>query len=369
MSTDRGTQPARTRVAAVPAGRSDIEFFEVALPRPRPYDVTVRHLATGVCHTQLHQMSLAGRTAPLVLGHESLGEVVAVGDEVSHVVPGDVVLVTWLPRDSVRRPQPPVLEIPGQGPALAWAVYTWADYSVLDEQYVVNVPSRCRDAELAVVGCAVMTGAGAVVRTADVTPGESVAVFGAGGVGLCAIAGARLAGADPIIAVDVSERKLDLARRVGATITVDARREDPVRAIRGHTEAFVGPRRDLPTAGADYVFECIGLESTSQQALVSARSGVFGVAEGGTVVLLGIADPPKQTLDIALLVANQRRIATSIGGSCQPERDFPAFLEWHDAGDLRLDAIVTNSYPLDEVNQAVADLAAGRVTGRAILVP
>lgn len=357
------------RVAVAPAGSEKIELIEVALPAPGPHEVVVRQLATGVCHTQLHQMSRPDRTAPAVLGHEAVSEVVAVGGDVSHVGVGDTVVVTWLPRNSRRRPAAAALDIPGLGAAQVFAVYTWSEYSILDEQYVVPVPAGARDDELAIVGCAVMTGTGAVVRTAGVPAGASVAVIGAGGIGLCAIAGARLAGADPVIAVDITEEKLRLARRAGATVTVNAALEDPVAAVHAHTRGAVGPGGDLDVEGADYVFECIGLEATSQQALACTRTGVFGVAEGGMLVLLGIAQPSKQIVDIQTLMAHQRRIATSIGGSCQPDRDFPQFLEWHERGDLRLDAIVTHRYPLEGVNDAVADLEAGRITGRALLVP
>lgn len=341
----------------------------MALPGPGPHEVMVRNIATGVCHTQLHQMSLRDRPGPLVLGHEAVSEVVDVGTAVEHVAPGDTVVVTWLPRNSERLALPSSVEVPGLGTALPWAVYTWSDYSVVDEQYVVRIPSGRQDHELSIVGCAVMTGTGAVVRTARVPTGVGVAVMGTGGVGLCAIAGARLAGADPIIGIDISEAKLALARRVGATVTVNASKEDPVEAVLQATAGTVGPAANIAVAGAHFVFECTGLEGTTRQALAATRSGAFGVAEGGMLVLLGIAQPPQQVVDIAGLVANQRRVASSIGGSCQPDRDFHQFLDWHEEGTLRLDAIVTDRYPLDAVNDAVADLAAGRVVGRAILVP
>ena len=361
--------PVDARVAVLDPAASTLVLQDVALPDPGPHQVVVRQHATGVCHSQLHQIHRP-RSAPVLLGHESTGVVVAAGAAVDHVAEGDEVLVTWVPRSTTpggRVPVPATLVLPDGSTAVSQNVFTWADHTIADEQFVVKAPPGTPMDVGAVLGCAVMTGAGAVVNTAGVGRGDSVAVFGVGGVGLSAIAAARAVGADPIIAVDLSAEKLDFARRFGATEVVDASTADPVEAIRALTRStdrfdFAG----APVAGADFAFDCIGLEVTMGQVVAAARSGAFGLAPGGTAVLVGV---PTTTLalDVRDVLVNEKRFVGSIGGSSSPDRDFPVLVGWHAGGDLDLGALVTERYPLERVNDAVEALQAGRVSGRAIL--
>ena len=362
--------PTEARIVVLPPGDQTLQLREVNLPDPGPHEVVVRQHASGVCHSQLHQMH-GPRNNPVLLGHESTGTVIATGSDVTHVEEGDEVMVTWVPRSmrpGGRVPNRATLDLGNGLRAVSRNVFTWADHTIADEQFVVQAPPGTPSEVGAIIGCAVMTGAGAVLNTASVSEGQSVAIFGVGGVGLCAVAAARHVGAAPIIAVDLDDAKLDLARRFGATHVVNAKQEDPVAAIRSltrHEDRF--DSAGSPVAGADATFDCIGLEVTMGQILAAARSGAFGLAVGGLAVLVGV---PTTTLalDTRDVMVNEKRFIGSIGGSCSPDRDFPLFVDWHRDGSLDLDALVTERFPLDQVNEAAAALEAGRIRGRAILV-
>jgi Zn-dependent alcohol dehydrogenase len=356
------------RVAVLPTDTSVLRIEEVELPDPGPTQVVVKQFASGVCHSQLHQMHRP-RNNPVILGHESTGVVLKAGAEVSHVKEGDTVLVTWVPRNATAAAAPPVratLTV-SDGIAQSENVFTWADHTLADEQYVVKVDPSIRTDVTSIIGCAVMTGAGAVINTAKVQPGQSVAIFGVGGVGLSAVVGARVAGANPIIAVDLDDAKLEFARKFGATHGINASREDPVAAIHaltGRESQFTIFR--TPVSGVDFAFDCIGIKTTMEQVVPACRAGRFGARDGGTAVLVGVPSTTVELNAIDVLV-NEKHFIGSIGGSCAPDRDFPRFLEWQDNGDLDLDALVTQRYSLDQINDATTALEAGTISGRAIL--
>jgi Zn-dependent alcohol dehydrogenase len=301
------------------------------------------------------------------MGHESTGVVVAKGREVTHVKEGDDVMVTWVPRDgehATRRPGMVELQLEDgtkTGPA---ACFTWANVTIADEQYVVKTPGNHRKDVTAIIGCAVITGAGAVYYTAGVKKGESVAIFGVGGVGLSAITAARVVEANPIIAVDLNDEKLEFAKKFGATHGVNAARVDPIEAIREITrKTHVG---GAETFGADFAIDCIGVRKTMEQILPAARNGVLGMKTGGTAVLVGVPTT-EVTLDARDLLINEKKYIGSIGGSCRPDRDFPMFLRWYAEGDLDLEALVTKRFKIDEINEACHALESGQIAGRAIL--
>ncbi|MFN8555851.1 MAG: zinc-binding dehydrogenase [Dehalococcoidia bacterium] len=350
--------PTTARVVVLPTETSQLRLEEVKLPDPGPRQVVVKQVASGVCHSQLHQMHRA-RDWPVILGHESTGFVLAAGSEVTHVVEGDRVMVTWVARDRARAgraAEPATLDLPDGAVARSQNVFTWADHTIADEQFVVRLPDDVPMDVTAIIGCAVMTGAGAVYHTAGVREGQSVAVFGVGGVGLSAVAAAAVIGADPIIAVDLSDEKLDFARRFGATVAVNAAADDPVERIRAITGG-----------GAEYAFDCIGVKTTMEQILPAVRPGIVGESSGGTAVLVGVPMTTAE-LDMRDLLVNEKTLKGSIGGSCRPERDFPLFLRWFKEGALDLNALVTTRYRLDQINEATAALQAGQIAGRAILV-
>ena len=359
--------PTPARVVVVPEQLGqDLRVEQVNIPDPGPFQVVVKQYASGVCHSQIHQIHRA-RTNPVILGHEATGVVVAKGREVRHVKEGDDVMVTWVPRDGEnlsRRPSGVDLELEDGTTARTMNSFTWADVTIADEQYIVRTPGSHRKDVTAIIGCAVMTGAGAVYYTAGVKKGQSVAVFGVGGVGLSAIAAAKVVEADPVIAVDLDDEKLEFAMSFGATHGVNASRVDPIEAIRDITR-----RTDHTGAevyGADFAFDCIGVRKTMEQILPAARNGILGVSTGGTAVLVGVPTTPAE-LDARDLLINEKKYIGSIGGSCRPDRDFPMFLRWYAEGDLDLDALVTRRFKIEEINEAVHALETGQITGRAIL--
>src|SRR6516225_7544166 len=203
---------------------------DIDLPDPGPTQVLVRHFATGVCHSQLHELNRPNPTLPLVLGHESTGVVSAAGKDVSHVKEGDHVMVTWVQRNATRttpRPTPAHVTFNGQqinfGAPAFTGTFTWSRDTVADQQMVVPLDKDVPTDVTSIVGCAVMTGAGAALNAAQVRPGNSVVIIGAGGVGLSVIQACANLSADPVIVVDLTEEKLDFAKKFGGTIGINAR--------------------------------------------------------------------------------------------------------------------------------------------------
>jgi Zn-dependent alcohol dehydrogenase len=357
----------RARVVVVPGGTNTLQVEDVTLPDPGPRQVVVKQFASGVCHSQLHEMHNTS-PRPRMLGHESTGVVLQAGAEVSHVAEGDVVLVTWVPRNPAAAAEPPVqMRVTvSEGEARSLPPCTWGDHTICDGRFVVKVdPDTPRDVT-AIIGCAVITGAGAVVTSADVQAGQSVAIFGVGGVGLSAVAGAAAVGADPIIAVDLDDAKLEFARRFGATHTINASQEDAVAAVHALTPgpsetALHPPPFGDPVSGVDFAFDCIGVRQTMEQIVPAVRGG-----RGGTAVLVGLPTTD-MTLSPLPLMWGEKRFIGSRGGSGVPERDIPRFLAWHREGKLDLDSLVTARYRIDEISEATQALEAGRISGRAIL--
>lgn len=355
-------------IAVLPQDSQILRIEEVSMPDPQPNQVVVKQYSSGICHSQLHQMH-GPRKSPVLLGHESTGVVLKVGTAVSHVKEGDTVLVTWVPRNVDGSPIPPEpISLPvSDGLAVAQNVFTWADHTIADEQYVVKVNADIKKDVTSIIGCAVMTGAGAVINTANVQKGQSVAIFGVGGVGLSAVVAASVVGANPIIAVDLDDEKLNFAKRFGATHTVNAKNENPVEAIHKLTEKsdiFTMQRKAV--SGSDFTFDCIGIKTTMEQIVPACRSGHFGKSDGGTAVLVGVPSTTVELNAIDMLV-NEKHFIGSIGGSCTPDKDFPEFLEWHSSGKLDLESMVTARYKLEEINDATTALENGEIQGRAIL--
>jgi Zn-dependent alcohol dehydrogenase len=346
----------KSRVAVHVEHGKPLVVEDVQFPAPGPDQVLVRQFASGVCHSQLHQLHNAASPRPLVLGHESTGVVEAAGSEVSHVREGDRVMVTWVPRSPEKgfRPSAAVLDFRGQE-ARSTNVFTWGEHTLVHHQYVVPLDKDMPTDVTAIIGCAVLTGVGAAQNTANVQAGQSVAVFGAGGVGLCVIAGAAARRASPIIAIDLTEDKLEFARKFGATHTVNARETDAVQAV-----------IDLTGGGADFAFDAIGHRVTMEQILPAVRAGQLGRDTGGTAVLVGVPQED-MTLNARMLLVGEKKYIGSIGGSSRPDQDFPRYLRMYREGELDLDALVTRRFTLDQINDAVGALERGEIAGRAIL--
>ena len=347
-----------TRAAIQTVAGGPLIIDELALPEPGADQVAVKLFSSGICHSQLHGMANATRPRPMLLGHEATGVVVQAGAEVTHVREGDHVIVTWVTRTPQPVPQamgPPVaVEYRGQS-AFYNHVHTWSEHVVAVSERVVRIAPDAPTDVSCIVGCAVLTGAGAVTYTAGVRPGDSVAVFGVGGVGLSALRMAALLEAHPVIAVDLRDDKLQFARRFGATHTVNAGQVDPIEAI-----------TDLTGGGVDYAFDAIGVRATTEQILDATRPGWIGAhSHGGMAVLIGIP-PAEMTLDPRKFMMHQRRYTGSHGASI-PERDFPMYLRLHAEGKFPLDELVTDRYRLDQINEACTALRAGDIMGRAII--
>ena len=365
--------PTPARVVILPQEDGPLTIEQVQLADPGPLQVAVRLFSSGICHSQLHLMHNP-RASDLVLGHEATGEVIAIGSEVTHVAEGDIVFVTWLPRNpsvGTRPAQKVIVERPNGRQATSRDVFTWADHTVVDDKYVVKVPPNTRRDVTSIVGCAVLTGSGAVYNTADVREGDSVAVFGAGGVGLSAVVAASVVKADPIIAVDLDDEKLEFARKFGATHCINASAGDAVEQVRALTADPSGLTTPIgeAVAGVDFAFDCIGREATMGQILRAVRPGIWGTRSGGTAVLVGVPQTELHlsTADMRGMLYGERRFLGSVGGSCQPERDFPMFLAWADDGALDLDAMVTERFKIGQINEAATALEHGEIFGRAIL--
>lgn len=343
---------------------------ELELDPPKAGEVLVRMAASGVCHSDLHVAQGTHPTElPVVLGHEGAGVVEEVGPGVAGLAAGDHVLLTWLPycgqcRQCVRG-WPNRCENTawydatledgtcrfhsGGRPVHHYNTSSFAERSVVPSRTAIRVDPSLPLTELALMGCAVMTGVGAALNTARVRPGDTVAIVGCGGVGLNVVQGARIAGATTIVAIDVLSAKLELARELGATAVVDASDGDPVEVV-----------RELVPGGADHAFEALGRRETIEMAL--ALTG-----RGGQAVLIGMAPPGARVeLDALTTTLQERCVRGSWYGSCVPLRDIPLLIELYREGRLRLEPLITRC-GLDDVNDAFARMEAGE-TARAVIV-
>lgn len=339
---------------------------DVDLPDPGPTQVLVRQFATGVCHSQLHELNRPNPTLPLVLGHESTGVVSAAGKEVNHVKEGDHVMVTWVQRNATRstpRPVPAQVTYKGQqvyfGAPAFTGTFTWSRDTVADQQMVVPLDKDVATDVTSIIGCAVMTGAGAALNAAQVRPGNSVVIIGAGGVGLSVIQACANLSAYPIIVVDLTDEKLEFAKKFGGTIGVNARSEDPVARVR----EIMGSE---PTSGVDFAFDAIGSGRTMEQILHMARARRAGEREGGTAVLVGV--PHGETPPLPMFMLFGGKVYRGAPGGCSiPDEDFPLLVRWFKQGKLPLDLMVTRRYRLEQINEACDALARGEIAGRAIV--
>ncbi len=367
MTSPAATRAVTTRAAVLTALDQPLQLRDgVEVERPHAGEVRVRMVASGVCHSDRSmQNGTLPVTLPAVLGHEGAGVVEEVGDGVVDVVPGDHVVISWVPQCRAcffcTRGQPhlcrtgdavlltgglldgnPRLRLDGAPLQQMLGTGTFSGTTVVDATAVVKVPDDLDLSVAALLGCAVLTGVGAALNTATIAPGDTVAVVGCGGVGLNVIQGARLAGAGEIVAIDIHPAKLELARRMGATTTVDASTTDPVGAVFDRT----GQR------GADVAFEAIGTGPTIDQTVALTR-------RGGQAILVGIPRMDVMlTLPVMLgLVMAERTIKGCWYGSADVRRDVPVLIEHYRKGDLRLDELVSRRIALDEVNVALDEMS------------
>ncbi|HEX8969461.1 MAG TPA: zinc-binding dehydrogenase [Chloroflexota bacterium] len=338
---------------------------DIQLPDPGPTQVEVRLFASGICHSQLHQLGRPNSPVPMVLGHEATGVVTRAGREVTYVQPGDHVMMGIVQRNILDPVQPVVAHVTYRGQEVTFGgptyigMYTWCEHTVVDQQMLVKFDKDLATDVTSIVGCAVLAGAGAALNAAQVRAGQSVAVFGGGGVGLSIVQACANSGASPIIVVDLADDKLDFARQFGATVGVNASKVDPVAAIR---EIMGG----TPLSGVDFAFDAIGLATTSEQALQATRGRQIWEREGGTAVIVGVPHGPPAVPDLAL-ISHGRVMRGAPGGIGWPERDYPRYLQWYRDGKLPLDRLVSQRFTLDQVNEACDALQHGQIAGRAII--
>ena len=338
-----------------------IEDVEIGEPMAR--EIIVRTVASGVCHSDLHFIEgLWPFPPPAVLGHEAAGIVEDVGDQVTYVKPGDHVIACLSvfcghceqcltghpnrcsnPETRRGRNDPPRLSQNGNPVNQFINISSFAEKMLLHENAVVKIREDMPLESAALIGCGVMTGVGAALNTAKVEPGSTVAVFGAGGVGLAALQGARIAGARQIIAVDVVESKLATARELGATHSVDASSGDPVAKI-----------REMTNGGVDYSFEAIGLKTAAAQAFECLNVG-------GTATVIGMIPIGEKVEIDAKLLLSERKLQGSIMGSNRFRVDMPRYIDFYLQGRLKLDEMITRKGRLDDVNEAFRAMKAGEV--------
>jgi Zn-dependent alcohol dehydrogenase len=347
---------------------------DLTLAEPGPGDVLVEVAGAGLCHSDLSVVDGSRpRKMPMVMGHEASGIVREVGSEVRDFSPGDHVVFSFVPvcghclycasgRGALCEPG---ANANIAGTLLSGArrftntrsqmcnhhlgVSGFSQFTVAAQESLVKIDASLPLAEAALFGCAVMTGVGAVIHTARVTAGSSVAVFGMGGVGLSAIMGARAIGAYPIVAVDLIDDKLSLAREVGATHTVNAAQDDPVATI-----------RELTHGGVNYAFESVGSESVLVQAYESTL-------RGGTTITVGLPAPGKMfSIPAVGITLEERTIKGSYMGSSVPRRDIPRYIGMYQAGILPVQKLYTHTLRLEEINAGFDRLAQGKAVRQII---
>lgn len=354
-------------VARAKGERVSIET--IVVPDPGPGEATVRVQACGVCHTDLHYRQ-GGITDdfPFLLGHEAAGVVDAVGPDVTSVSPGDFVVLNWRAVcgecRACRRGRPwycfathnaaqKMTLVDGTPLTPALGIGAFAERTLVAAGQCTPVDERARPEAVGLLGCGVMAGLGAAMFTGEVAPGDSVAVFGCGGVGCAAIVGARLAGATTVIAVDLDPGKLDLARSFGATHVVDASSDDPVTAIRSLTGGF----------GADVCIEAVGNPKVMEQAFYARDLA-------GTLVQVGVPTP-EMRIDLPMIEFFGRggRLKPSWYGDCLPDRDFPMLVDLYLQGRLDLDRFVSETIGLDDVEEAFHRMERGEVLRSVVRLP
>ncbi|HLG70203.1 MAG TPA: zinc-dependent alcohol dehydrogenase family protein [Chloroflexota bacterium] len=346
-----------------------LDVRQIELEPPGEGEVLVEVASAGLCHSDLSVINGSlPRPMPIVLGHEASGIVQEIGPGVRGVKRGDHVVLSWVPSCHACRfcleGRPNLCETGAaanaKGTLMTGAVRLkgayhllgvsgFARHAIVAQESLITIEPDFPLDLAALFGCAVVTGVGAVINTARVEPGRSVAVFGAGGVGLSVVMGARLAGADPIVVLDLLESKRRLALDLGATHVIDASRDDAVKEL-----------QDLTHGGADYAFDAVGSAKLLESAFRATR-------RGGTTVAVGLA-PGDERLSISpvVLVLHERTLKGSYMGSAVPAIDIPRLMRLYRAGKLPVDKLVSRTLPLDQINDGFEALATGEVARQLI---
>jgi S-(hydroxymethyl)mycothiol dehydrogenase len=353
--------PSTVKAVIARSKQALVELVNIVVPDPGPGEALVKIQACGVCHTDLHYREGGiNDDFPFLLGHEAAGVVEAVGDGVTEVAPGDFVILNWRAVcgecRACRRGEPwycfathnakqkMTLE-DGTELSPALGIGAFAEKTLVAAGQCTKVDPNAPATTVGLLGCGVMAGIGAAINTGGVGRGDTVAVIGCGGVGCAAIAGARLSGARTIIGVDIDDRKLDWAKNLGATHTVNSKSTDPVEAIKELTDGF----------GADVVIEAVGRPETYEQAFYARDLA-------GTVVLVGVPTPDmKIELPLIEVFGRGGSLKSSWYGDCLPTRDFPMLVDLYLQGRLDLDAFVSEKIGLGDIEAAFEKMHRGEV--------
>jgi S-(hydroxymethyl)glutathione dehydrogenase/alcohol dehydrogenase len=349
--------------------KKPLAIEDVEIDNPKSHEVLIRTAAVGVCHSDLHYIEgLYKMPLPAVLGHESAGVVENVGSEVRYVKPGDHVITCLSvfcghcefcttgrpfscenPETGRQKEEPPRLVQGGKKMRQFFNLSSFAEQMLIHEHALVKIRDDMPLDRAALIGCAVTTGFGAVINTAKIEVGSTVAVIGCGGVGLSAINGAAIAGAGRIIAVDIKGSKLNLARHFGATDVINAADGDPVAAI-----------KDLTGGGVHYSFEALGLKSTAEQAFRMLRTS-------GTATIIGMV-PEGQTIEVdAADLLYDKKLQGSNMGSNRFRVDMPRYVNFYLDGKLKLDDMISRRIGLAQINEAFDEMKRGEVA-RSVIV-
>ena len=354
--------------AAIADGKGGFSVETIQVNSPLAGEVLVAIKASGVCHTDYDSLNWGYEH---VMGHEGAGLVEAVGEGVDHVKVGDKVLLNWAipckncfqcdhgnhhicevnsqvtgedPFKGMAHPEATTWQ--GKPVKRSFNIGTLSSHAVVKKEAVIPFTTDIPFESACIVGCGVMTGYGSVVNTAKLTPGSSAVILGAGGVGLNSIQGARISGAGKIIAIDVNEQRLEMAKEFGATHTILASRED-----KGLMQASEAVKQLCRGSGADFAFECTGVPALGAAPLAMVRSA------GTAIQVSGIEE--EITIDMNLFEWDKVYINPLYGGA-KPEYDFPKLLELYEHKQLKLDELITRTYPLEALQKAIDDMLAGR---------
>ena len=338
-----------TKAAVLFECNQPLRIIEIEIPKLKPGQVLVNIAYSGVCHSQLNEINgLKGedKYLPHTLGHEGSGIVLEVGQGVKKVKPGDHVVLTWINGEGADVPS--TIYQSDECAINSGSISTFMEKTVISENRLVPIPKEMPLKVAALLGCAIPTGAGIVINNAKVNVGDSVAVFGVGGIGLSAVMAASAIGAEKIIAVDVEEQKLELSKQIGATHSINSTKQDPLTEIMNITVK----------KGVDYAIEAAGKKLVMEIAFQSVRIG------GGKCIIAGnLPSGEKISIDPMDLIRGKNIVGTW-GGETNPDKDIPEYVTWYQSGKMNLDKLLTHDYPIEDINRAFDDLENGKV-GRA----
>jgi len=342
----------KTKAAVLYKTGEDLIIEELEIPELQPGQVLVKIKYTGICHSQLNEKNgLKGedKYLPHSMGHEAGGIVEKIGSKVTKVKPGDHVVLSWIKGLGENVPstkyQNSKKEIVNAG-----AITTFGEYSVISEDKIIPISKKMPLDKATLLGCAIPTGGGIILNQIKPSPDSSIAVVGVGGIGLSSVILADIMGCNPIIAVDINQKKLDYAKKLGATVLINSSKEDFVEKIKELTDG----------KGVDYAVEAAGTKKTIEQAFEAVKW------DGGLVIIAG--NPPEgEKISIDPFDLKGKNITGSWGGLTKPDVDIPKYVDLYLSGKLKLDEFITDRFKFEDINHALEKLEKGEILGRAII--